>query len=380
MSGRLDPRQRVLVRLPSWLGDLVMAEPVVRALHDEHRRAGTEERLSLAAPGRLLEVFEGRFPGARRLPFRAGRRMGKGGNGGAENARDWRGHDVALLCTGSFRSAWAALVAGIPRRVGWGRDGRSPLLTEALAPARERGRVPFELGRAGRWPRFLPRPFGTDCVELARFAGLEVLDARPRLEPAPAALERVAARLAGGGLTPADPYVLVNVGARPGSAKGYPAASWGRVLAELARAVHLPQVLVCGPGEEAGAREALERAGEEGGGRRLLLDDPPAGLAELVALAGRARLALSADSGPRHVMAAAGAPVVALCGPTDPRHSADHLERVRILRVPVPCGPCHLERCPLPRRPSSSAEPEPHGCMLGIEPGRVVAAARELLR
>ena len=139
---RLTAEDRVIVRLPGWLGDFVMAEPVVRALPDASALPGT---LTLAAPDRLLALFEGRFPEARRLP-----------TSGRDAWRDYRGFDVALFLNGAMHSPIAAWRAGVRRRVGWGSGGRAFFLTQALQPAREAGGVPVGLGRTGRWPRRLP--------------------------------------------------------------------------------------------------------------------------------------------------------------------------------------------------------------------------------
>src|SRR6185503_18737003 len=70
MSGaRLGRRARVLVRLPAWLGDFVMSEPIVRAL-EAWLEDGT---LTLCARAEHLALFEGRFPRARRMPVERGR-------------------------------------------------------------------------------------------------------------------------------------------------------------------------------------------------------------------------------------------------------------------------------------------------------------------
>jgi len=350
----------LLVRLPSWLGDLVAAEPAARALHAAYAAGGEAERMSLAAPAALLPILGGALPGARRIAH-AGR--------GGERAEDWRGHDAAVLFTGSFRSAWTAWRAGIPRRVGWARDGRGFLLTDAMRPARERGGVPLGRGRAGRWPRYLPRPFGATCVELVGLLGVRVGDPRPRLLLPPGARDAARARLGGLGLGSAEPYLLLNAGARPGSAKGYPPELWGAVIASLGRRTGLPALVVGGPGEEDAVRAAAAAAG---GARAFALDAPVCGLPELVALAAGAALVLTADTGPRHVAQAAGARVVVVAGPTDPRHSAEHLEHVTVLREEVPCGPCHRERCPL-------AGETQLACLRRIDPERVAAAALALL-
>mgnify|MGYP001200803445 CR=1 FL=1 len=340
---------RLAVRTPDWLGDLVMAEPVLRALHARVEQLGGA--LTFIGDERLLEVFDGAFEGVDRAS--------------SADPRSWRGHDVALLLVNSFRSAWAAARAGVRERVGYARDVRSALLTLAVTPSREHGGTPIGLGLAGRPPRYLPRPYGATCAELAAALGVFVDDPRPRLAPSARGREEWVRRLRRFKLEPDATYTLINVGARADSAKAYPAAQWGAVLAALSPWREEPLIIVGGPGEEASLRAAQEHAGQA---KVLACLDPVASLPELVALCAGARVVLSADAGPRHVANAVGTRVVTVCGPTDPRHTADALERTKLLRVPVECGPCHRERCPLDgaRR---------HQCMTRIEPERVARAA-----
>jgi len=345
----LQPGVRLAVRTPDWLGDLVMAEPTLRALERRVKELGGA--LTFIGDPRLLEVFDGAFPGVDRAT--------------SADPRSWRGHDVALLLVNSFRSAWQAARAGVRERVGYARDVRGWMLTTSIAPAREAGGVPVGLGLHGRPPRYLPRPYGAACIELAAALGVSVSDTRPRLRPSARGAEACARRLRRAGVEPGAPYVVVNVGSRPGSAKGYPAERWGAVLAALAPWREESILLVCGPGEEAQLNEARKHAGQAATFACL---DPIASLPELVALCAGAKRVLTADAGPRHIANAVGARVVVVCGPTDPRHTADHLERTTLLRTPVECGPCHRERCPL------------HGvdelrCMRAIEPESVARAA-----
>ncbi len=356
----IRPTDRVVLRLPGWLGDAVAAEPVLRACDAFHRGAGVPERLAVAAPMRLLMLVSAPFPGLRWMP------VDRSPN---DRPQGWRGNDAALLLTGSFRSAWIAARAGIPVRAGWARDGRGWLLTHAPRPAREAGGVPLGLGRAGGWPRILPRPFGATCIELAQMLGVPVRDTHPRLWPTPEGLAALAARLARFKLREDEPFVLASVGARLGSAKAVSPRIWALSISELQRRTALPVLLACGPGERDALHAMLEAYRGAG---TFPCADPVVDLPELVALAARAKLVLSPDNGVRHVAAAAGAPVVAVCGPTDGRHGADHLERQRVVRIEVPCGPCHLERCPLQGA-------EQHACMERIDPLSIVAAAEELL-
>lgn len=326
----LAPPARVLVRAPSWLGDFVAAEPVLRALHARWRAAGAADRITIAAPAPFLELLAGKFQGVRHLPV---------ARGASPDASAWRGHDVALLLDGSLRSAWAAFVAGIPQRIGWGSGLRAPLLTLAIRPALERGAVPLGLGVRGRRPRRLPRPFASACVELAALAGLEVRERAPRLRAHVDALTRAKQRLAARGVDADAPFVLVNAGARAGSAKGADPDLLGRALAGL----DVPIAIACGPGEEENARRTAQALA---GARAVLLDDPAPALDELLALVALAHVVVTPDSGPRHLAQAVPKRAVVLCGPTDPRHTADYRAPVTVLRAEVDCGPCHREACP----------------------------------
>ncbi len=355
MGALLRSGERVLVHMPAWLGDFVQAEPALRALAEVDGI-----RLSIAAEERFLQLLDERFPAARRIPH-PGRK--------AEEPRAWRAHDVAVLFSGSFRAAWLAFRAGVPRRIGWSRDGRGLLLTDRIAPALERGAAPLGLGVVGRGRRFLPRPYGATCVELLGLVGLAVRDARPRLAPTAAGEREAHERLDRLGFRGDEPFVLASVGGRAGSAKAVPADVWAFSLDLLAREIDMPLLIVGGPGEEEIVREVYARLARS---KIAAAQGKPVALSELVALCARSRLVLAADSGPRHVAKATGARVVTLFGPTDPRHGADHLEQERGVRVEVPCGPCHRERCPLEGG-------HHHCCMRSIDPDEVVARAQELL-
>jgi len=354
----LDPRDRTLIAMPAWLGDFVCAEPFVRAVHARRRELGTASLLSLAGPKRFLDLFDGMFPEARRLPYDRRPR-----------ARDWRGHDTAVLLTGSFRSAWIARRAGIPRRVGWSRDMRGWLLTDAPRPSRERGAVPVGLGLHGRGPRYLPRPFVASCADLGAYLNLETLARGAHLEVTDEALDAATGRLAVMGVRLDQPFLLINVGGRPDSAKAWLPRHWTRLLESLAIHFDLPLVLVCGPGEEEVLGEVLESARAQ---TLCPLIEPPVELPELAALASRAAVFITTDTGPRHVAAAVGASVACVFGPTDPRHTGHDTTRTECLRIEVPCGPCHKERCPL-------GGVEHHACMRLLEPEPVIAATRRLL-
>jgi len=357
---QLNPEQKLVVRLPRWLGDAVACEPVLRALDGFYRPAGRIGNLTVAAPMRTVMLLAPQHPGVQWMPI---------DRAPADRSAGWRGFDAALLLSNSFRSAWMVFRARVPVRVGWARDGRGFLLTHGPRAPREKGGAALGLARKGGWPRHLPRGVGAGAIELVQMLGVSVRDPRPRLVPTPEGLDLAKARFERLRLAPDAAYVIANVGARPGSTKALAPAVFAAAIAELHRRTGLATLLVCGPGE----RDLLHAVQAADPGRNVYpCADPTVDLPELVALASRAKLVIGGDTGPRHVSAAAGAPVVVVCGPTDPRHTASGFPDQRFVRIELDCSPCHLERCPL----EGDAH---HACMTRVPPERIVAAAEELL-
>lgn len=353
---RLADGDRVLLRLPNWLGDLVLAEPLVNALHERAQRgAGTT---TLVGPSHTLELFDGRFDGLDRIPLGVDR---------GERAADWRGHDAAVFLNASFGSVLCAWRAGIPNRCGWLRGGRTLLLNGGGDPARERGSAALGRGRRGRRPRYLPRPFETACQELAGWLGVTVRRRRPLLVPTAEALAERDARAAELGIDLARPYLLLNAAGRPKSAKAWPAARWLELIRRLADGP-LPLVVASAPDEDEVARRVAAQPLE----RVHALCEPAPDLPELLAWTAGAAALVSVDSGPRHLATATSVPAVVLYGSTDPRHTADFLTDQRALVASVECAPCHRERCPL------------HGdqhlaCLDALQPEAVKSLVLELL-
>lgn len=340
----------LVLRLPQWIGDAVMAEPVVRAVCDDPRVA----RVRLVGRVHVLELFEGRFERAERVAL---------GRGEKDRAAHYERATHALLLNGSWSSAFAATLARVPARAGFATRGRRLLLTHPIVPPLERGGVAVGLARRGDRPRILPRPFSAACRELAALLGVVVSDSLPLLEPSARGVELANARALGD-----EPFVLVHAGSRPDSAKGVPVELWRALFAALERERSPRLLLACAPGEEEVARAARATSRDP---RTRLLDAPPAGVAEIVAWTARAELVITADNGARHIAQALRRPSVVLFGPTDPRHTAEHASNVRGVRVDLECSPCHRERCPLPA-------PDERRCMRSIAPEALIERVREL--
>jgi heptosyltransferase-2 len=316
---------KLWVRLPNWLGDVLLARPVLAAL----ARSLGADAIRAAAPGPLLELLSGDvtfgssdpWPPADISRAEALRRV-----------RSWR-PDLALVLPPSFSSAWDAWRTGARVRVGYRSEGRSPLLTRALARsargARHLSDEYLELGRAlGARPASasdVPPTLARLRVDEASIARARGLLAEHRLEGAPLA--------------------VLGPGAIYGPAKRWEAARFAELGARLARHGHA--VAVCGTAAErstcAMVAEAIARQG--GGAVRAA---SLAGVTTLQAQAGLcalSALAVCNDSGLAHLSAAVGARTVVIFGSTSSAWTAPLGERVRILQHAPVCSPCFQREC-----------------------------------
>jgi heptosyltransferase-2 len=336
---------RIGVFLPNWVGDVVMATPVLRALR---KLAGADGRLVGIMRPYVAEVLEGtRWLDTQLIadkpasPFRIA-------DGGVYDALRAARLDRMVLLPNSFRSAWMAWRSGAPQRIGHAGQGRFLLLTKRLPrPRRADGSL-------------LPTIEG--YLRLAEAAGCE--RESPRLELATTPADERAADEAWRalGLRHEDAVVILNSGGAYGAAKHWPIAHF----AELARRIvsEWPaRVLVnCGPAERAIAAEIASCAAN----RRVVslagIERLPIGLTK--ACLRRARMVVTTDSGPRFLAIAFGKPVVTLFGPTDPAATATGYAHETSLSLGLDCQPCVARTCPLVH----------HRCMRDLTVDRVYAA------
>jgi heptosyltransferase-2 len=303
----------VLVRLPNWLGDVIMARPLLHAVRASWPGArvlgvGPAGPCAPLADEGLVHEFA---PWPADDPGRAAV---------ATRARAWR-PDIALVLPASFSSAWLAWRSRARERVGYRGEWRDALLTRPLP-------------RAARGERHLSDEF----LDLGAALGLAEV-AVPLLLPTAEGRAAAAAALASAGITAGTGYTVLG----PRSAYG-PAREWfPKRFAEAGRALAARglRVVVCGTAAERDSCEAIAR---DIGAPAVSLAGRTA-LPALVALVAGARLALCNDSGLAHVAAATGAATLQIYGSAASGWTAARGPRVRILhRAPV-CSPCWRRHC-----------------------------------
>jgi lipopolysaccharide heptosyltransferase II len=336
---------KILIRAANWLGDAVMAIPALEAVRGHWR---SDEIVILARPG-VAELYREQDFADRVVIFDdTGRHAGISGREKLASELRHEKYDLALLLQNAFEAAWIAWRAGIPRRIGYARDARAFLLTQALevpgrrdAPAHESYYYLELLRRAGL------------ISELPQISRIELKIAMGARERAEDVLLRAGARR--GAIR-----VAMGPGARYGTAKCWPAARFADVADELSADFDCDVILFGTATEKAIAQRIASRMRS----KAILLAGETA-LADVPALLASCQLFIGNDSGAMHVAAAVGLPVVAIFGPTDPAGTSPVTRSLELIQHPVSCSPCFLRECPVD-----------HRCMTRIESGLVAAAAR----
>lgn len=334
------------MRLPSWVGDVVMCTPALRAVREAYPDAeivveGKDYQadliMGLASVDRFLVD-----PGQKPTDIWARSRLLK------REQFDW-----AILFGESERVAAAPCLARIPVRAGYGRGIlRRSLLTHSIRrPKDDEGKL-LAFSMIQRY------------LNITRMLGIPDAGDRMEVPIYDEARITVRERLKSIGIGDDDKLVTVIAGAAFGSAKMWPPDQFAAACDALFEQRGWKTVLAPGPGEEAIGYAVAKHSNH---GVHLILD-PTLRLSELAALLVRSEIALSNDTGPRSMAVALGLPVVVPIGPTEDGHTRHHLERQRVLIEDVDCRPCRLRLCPID-----------HRCMTRITPARMVAAVDDLV-
>lgn len=331
--------QRILMFIPNWVGDVVMATAALDAL----RRYYSGSRIVHVMRSYVADVLAGAMLADEQIYWP---------RGGAEYPHFIKQlrreeFDMAILFTNSFRSAMIARLASARRRIGFARDARSWLLTDRLEPAKLGGAyVPVpaldyynELGRAAGCPQI-----GDQLVLAASQSDDDAIDRRLGAER--------------------RPLVVFNPGANYGYAKCWPAEKYAALADQLTEQFGARVVASLGPKEgDIAARLAAATRNVE------IFHQPPLGLGPLKALVKRCDLLVTNDTGPRHFAAAFGVPVVTVFGSSDPAWTDTRYSGERIVTLQLDCQPCMERVCPLKH----------HNCMNQLETSMVFAICQELL-
>lgn len=340
--------QKIMVRATNWIGDAVMSLPALEALRTRFPAA---EIVVVAKPW-VSELYEHHPAVSRQIVY----------NPEVEH-HGWQGltkfirrlhneqFDAAILLQNAFHAAWMAWRARIPVRIGYARDGRSPLLTEAIEP------LP-EAAYGHQVYYYLQLLFRAGLIEKPRMTG----ELRLALDPpertwAAKCLDEVGLR---------GPRLLVGLspGASYGPAKRWLPERFANLADRLIGALHA-DVLIFGSGAEKPLAESIAHRMQH----TPVIVAGETTLRQSMALMAQCRLFICNDSGLMHLAAALGLPLLAIFGSTSERATGPLSPRARVAKHPVECNPCGARECPIDFR-----------CMTGTTVDGVYRTALELVK
>ena len=284
--------ERILVRVPNWIGDAVIALPALKSLKELYPKSA----VTVLARPRVVPVFESNPAIDGICVYDAGG-MHRGVRGRMRLASELRAGVFAraVLFQNAFDAALIAFMARIPERIGYARDLRSMLLTrplEATDAVRKLHQVHYYLNivkaLGGKAPK---RPMPEIRLSSAEESWAE---------------EFLGGQGAGGAIIGAAP------GASYGPAKMWPSEKYAAALETLSKELKATVILFGGP-EDRIAAGAVSKALSSS---HLNLAGS-VGLREFMAIARRLKVFITNDSGPMHIGAALGVPTVAVFGSTD---------------------------------------------------------------
>jgi len=309
----------VLIVGPSWVGDMVMAQSLFKALYEK----APDRPIDVLAPGWSLPLLE-------RMPeIRAGLEipLGHGRLGLAD--RWWLGRTLrgryrqAILLPNSWKSAVVPYAAQIPTRTGWRGEMRYGLLNDIR-----------RLDEA-RYPMTVQR-----FVALAGAADTEL----PAIQPPRLAVRQADVEAALGALgvqkSTGRRVLALCPGAEYGPAKQWPTVHFAELGRQMARQGW--DLWLFGSAKDAAVCEGIAatcKVVTNLAGRTTL--------EQAVDLMSLADAVVSNDSGLMHVAAALERPLVALYGSSDPGFTPPLNAQHEIVNLGLDCSPCFKRECPL---------------------------------
>ncbi|MES2072826.1 MAG: lipopolysaccharide heptosyltransferase II [Pseudomonadota bacterium] len=319
MTGLNAPR--TLVIAPNWIGDAVMAQPLLRLLKQQH----PERPIDVLAPAWVSPVLRA-MPDVDTVlstPFK---------HGALQLRERWRfarelkkrAYAEAYVLPNTLKFALIPWLAGIGKRVGYKGESRYGLINVMHHddPAHPRAMVPFYAALAtapsAQAPTGLPRPaLSVDAAQIA--AVLDTL-----------------------GLQQDRPLLVFAPGAEFGNAKRWPVSHFAALADTVLADDPSTQIVLLGSGKDQAVCQQICALSP-----RVLSLAGKTSLDQAVALIAGAAAVISNDSGLLHIASALNRPVIAIYGPTDPGHAPPFSDIARSLSLHLACAPCKQRECPL---------------------------------
>ena len=335
---------RTLVIAPNWIGDSVMAQPLLQLL----KQKNPERAIDVMCPPFVMSVWQAMEEVAEvvEAPFR---------HGALQMRERWRFANLlrhkfyadAYVLPNALKFALIPWLARIEQRIGYIGESRYSLLNVIHHNKKDDPRPMISFYAA------LASPPSTMVGQVSDYP-------RPRLRVTDQQITRAFDFV---GLQPEIPLVVLAPGAEFGSAKRWPAVHFAALANKIKQAHPYAQVALLGSAKDMVICQKIVSVAPDV--RNL------AGITKLgdaIGLLAGAQAVVANDSGLLHIAAALNRPVIGLYGPTNPHHAPPMADVAKTLWLSLDCAPCNERRCPLKHR----------NCMRNLKPEQVWAELKPM--
>lgn len=329
---------KILIRLPNWLGDAVMASGALARFAEEHQN----DEITLTGGAVALPVFQHTPCSWTLAPLDQRWHQSWGRMRDAAKSLQKQQYDTGYLLPNSFSSAFLFRLGNIPQRIGYRAHLRSLLLTQALKKPHK------DIHHSAVYNQLLNGSLET---------------AEPCISLLPDERDSVQALMHRSGVAPGR-IIGIAAGAAYGPAKCWP---WERYAQLAQRCVNElgANVILLGSKAEADAADAIAQQAGHG----VVSFAGKTSLRQLFALIEACDVVACNDSGVMHATAALKRPTLTFIGPTNAAATGPIGTQAVLLNKNLDCAPCMKRTCPLKH----------HNCMTEISIDEAMGAMLELI-
>lgn len=314
--------KNIIVRMPNWIGDLVMATPILADL----RRTYPNAKITALCRAPVCDLIK-EDPEIDEL-FYFSKTRGFSRRGDQKNVIEKLkagNYDLGILLTHSFSSCWWFWRGKVSNRIGYDCNGRRFLLSKSVA-------LPENIDR-----QHLVKTYKM----LLQPLGIPISDQSPTIYLSETEVNEARLLLKQHGVTEKSDLVGINPGATYGSAKCWLPSRFREVTEKL---LLDPNIYIIYFGDQSTA--ALVKEICQGLGSRVINLAGLTSLRELASLISLCSILLTNDSGPMHIADALGTPILALFGSTNEIVTGPY-STGKVIHKHVECSPCYQRTCPI---------------------------------
>ncbi|MBI5345719.1 MAG: lipopolysaccharide heptosyltransferase II [Chlamydiae bacterium] len=305
--------KNLIVRMPNWIGDLVMALPVLTNL----KKNFPEAKITALVKSSIGPVLQ-HFSDIDEIIF-----FEKGDKLLAKKLQS-KNFDLAILLTNSFSSAYLFYKAKIKNIVGFKNELRSFFLDFKIKRSKESYNQHLVL----------------TYLELLKPLNCKIFSTKPHLVITTEEVKHAKKLLEE--LKISNKTIIgLNPGAAFGEAKCWPMSRYKEVAKKLLQDPN-NGVIVFGDNKQ---RDLIDECFKDV--PEIINLSGKTGLRELMALISLCDVFLTNDSGPMHIAAALNIPLVAIFGSTSEVLTGPCSDSAIVINKKVKCSPCFKRKCPI---------------------------------